>query len=301
MKKGVRVPIMICMVMLIFIVLDLPVRFSRFIPEMSVYLGIKNALAPATGLMLGPWGVIGSLLGAAFCGLIDVNASGNCIAYEFVTIIVEGLGAWLMWHAVTPDHRVRFKKFTDLLKYILIILIVSTASAGASFLFVAGGDFFGVLLTHMISDMLLGIPAIIIYCGIMCQDPVIPSWSTRTHDFEESIDATEESYISFTEKLDELSSRLGLSKRRSFEVLNTIEEVYLRIRTHEPEETVRVTIDCGDALSILFEYNGKKCNPLRISADEDLVALIGLKLIEHRAIRTSYKYASQVNKVLIVL
>ena len=83
--------------------------------------------------------------------------------------------------------------------------------------------------------------------------------------------------------------------------MNTVEEVYLRIRTHEPNSIIHVTIDCEDVLSLTFEYPGEKINPLRVSADEDLVALIGLKLIEHRAIRTNYQYWSQTNRVFIVL
>ncbi|MCR5520876.1 MAG: hypothetical protein K6F44_03060 [Lachnospiraceae bacterium] len=301
MRKGIRVLAIICMVMLAFAVLDLPVRFSKFVNDMPPYLGIKNAVSPASGLMVGPWGVIGSALGAVLCGLIDQAASRTEVLFEVITITFEGLAMWLLWHLFTPNHKVRFKKIGDLLRYTLIVTGISGVSGAVSFLFVPGGDFLPIFLTHFISSILIGIPAIIIYSGIMCQPPVIPAWYTRLHDIEDDIEATDESFLNLNDRVEELTAHLGLSKKRNFEILNTIEEVYLRIRTHEPEATVHITIDCEEALSITFEYKGEKCNPLRISAEEDLVALIGLKLIEHRAIRTSYKYTAQMNQVLIVL
>ena len=301
MRKGIRVVLIVVICMLAFIVLDLPVRFSKFVNDMPPYLGIKNAVAPATALMVGPWGTIGSVLGAVICGIIDKTATWTQIIYEIVTIVILSLGSWFLWHMFTPDHKVRFKTLYDLTKFTAILASLSAANGVLSFAFVSGGDLLPVFLTELISSMLVGIPAIIIYCGIMCQQPVIPPWYTRSHDIEDDIEANDESFIEFNDKVEKLTMRLELPKKRVFEIINTIEEVYLRIRTHEPEATVHITIDCEDALSILFEYKGEKCNPLRISADEDLVALIGLKLIEHRAIRTSYKYSMQTNQVLIVL
>lgn len=301
MRKGIRVPAIICIVALAYIILDLPVRFSTFVNDLPPYLGIKNAVSPATGIILGPWGVIGSTLGALVSGILDKTSTWTQIIYEVITIVIEGLSIWFLWHLFTPNHKVRFKKITDLLRYCLLVAALSAVSGLLSFAFVEGGDFLPVFLTHMISSILIGVPAIIIYSGIMCQPPVIPAWYTRLHDIETDIEATDESFMSLMEKVEELTTRLGLSKKRNFEVLNTIEEVYLRIRTHEPEAKVHITIDCEEALSITLAYGGEKCNPLRISAEEDLVALIGLKLIEHRAIRTSYKYVAQTNQVLIVL
>ncbi|MCR5431839.1 MAG: hypothetical protein K6E95_04715 [Lachnospiraceae bacterium] len=301
MRKEFRIPVIICMVALAFIVLDLPVRFSKFVNDMPPYLGIKNAVSPATSLMVGPLGMIGSVIGALVCGLVDKAASMTDVTFEVITVAFEGLAIWFFWHLFTPNHKVRFKKFTDLLRYAVIVAVISAVSGAVSFIFVDGGAFLSVFLTHMITSILIGVPSIIIFSGIMCQSPVIPPWYTRLHDLEDDIEATDDSFLGFNDKVEEFTSRLGLSKKRTFEILNTIEEVYLRIRTHEPEEKVHVTIDCEEALSIMFEYKGEKCNPLRISAEEDLVALIGLKLIEHRAIRTNYKYSAQTNHVLIVL
>jgi hypothetical protein len=301
MRKELRIMVILIACMLALTVLDLPVRFSKFIADMPPYLGIKNAVAPASCLMVGPWGLVGSLIGIVFCGICDVTATWKEIFFEMTAAVIESLGIWLLWHAVTPSHKVRFKKVEDLLKYALITLGVSALSGGVSFLFIDGGNFFAVLIVHFVSILLVGVPAVIIYSGIMCQPAVIPIWCTRLHDIEADVENTDESFLVLNDKLEELAVRLGLSKKRSFEILNTVEEVYLRIRTHEPEVTVHVTIDVEEALSITFTYKGEKSNPLRISADEDLVALIGLKLIEHRAIRTSYRYYSQINEVLIVL
>jgi len=300
MRKGVKGLVIIVVCMLAFTVLDLPIRFSRLM-EIPPYLGVKNAVAPTTGLLLGPWGVIGSALGAFFCGAIDELSTWKQVIYELVTVIVEGMGMWLLWHLFTSDHKVRFKKIADLVRYFTICVTLSLISAALIYVFGDKVHFLAIFLTHIATTVLVGIPAIILYSGIMCQPPVIPRWCVRIHDIECDIEATDESFIELNYKVEELTSRLGLSKKRNFEILNTIEEVYLRIRTHEPEETVHITIDCEEALSIMFEYKGKKINPLRISAEEDIVALIGLKLIEHRAIRTNYKYVTQTNQVLIVL
>ncbi len=286
---------------LAFCVLDLPVRFSEFVSDMPTYMGIKNAVAPATGLLLGPWGVIGTALGALLCGVIDPSAQWNAIAYEIVVIVIEGLGTWLIWHIFTPQHKVRFKKFQDLLKYSIIVTVLAAVSTGLGYLFVDDLMFIPTFLTAMLLAILIGVPAVIIYSGVMCQQPVIPAWYTRYHDIETDVEPNDDSFMALNDQIEELTEQLGLSKRRNFEVMNTVEEVYLRIRTREPNAVIHVTIDCEDVLSLNFEYPGEKNNPLRVAADEDLVALIGLKLIEHRAIRTSYQYWSQTNRVLIVL
>lgn len=299
MRNGVRVLAIIGICMLAFVVLDLPVRFSNFV-DVAPYLGIKNAVAPATGLLMGPWGVVGSILGAFVCGLIGRVEIG-LIVFEVISMLIEGVAMWFLWHLFTPNHKVRFKKVSDLLRYCVIVVVVAAASGALSFAFIDGGAFVSVFLMHCISAILLGIPTVIIYSGIMCQPPIIPAWYTRLHDIEADVDPSDESFLELNDRVEELTSSLGLSKKRNFEILNTIEEVYLRIRTHEPEAIVHIIIDVEEALSITFIYKGEKCNPLRISADEDLVALIGLKLIEHRAIRTSYKYSMQTNQVLIVL
>ena len=301
MRKEIRIMLIIVVCMMALIVLDLPIRFSKFVTDMPPYLGIKNAVAPASGLMVGPWGVIGSVLGVIACGLFDAAATWKEIIFELITTVIEGLGMWLLWHAFTPNHKVRFRQATDLLKFALIAAAISLLSGGISFRFIDGGNFLPVTLVHIISTVLIGIPAVIIYGGIMCQPPVIPAWYTRLHDIEADVENTDESFLMLNDKVEELGVRLELSKKRSFEIQNTIEEVYLRIRTHEPEVKIHITIDVEEALSITFVYKGERNNPLRISADEDLVALIGLKLIEHRAIRTSYRYSSQMNEVLIVL
>ena len=113
MRKGIRVPAIICMVALAYIILDLPVRFSTFVNDLPPYLGIKNAVSPATGIILGPWGVIVSTLGALVSGILDKTSTWTQIIYEVITIVIEGLSIWFLWHLFTPNHKVRFKKITE--------------------------------------------------------------------------------------------------------------------------------------------------------------------------------------------
>ncbi|MCR5829486.1 MAG: hypothetical protein K6F93_03940 [Lachnospiraceae bacterium] len=300
MRKGVKGILIIVISAAAFAVLDLPIRFSGFM-VIPPYIGLKNAVAPTAGLLFGPWGVIGSLIGAVICGVLDDAAAWMQIVYEMITIVIEGMGMWLLWHAFTANHKVRFKQSIDLVRYLAICIGLSLASAALSFVFGESIHFLAVFMAYVMTAVLIGIPSIIIYGGIMCQFPIIPRWCVRVHDIECDVEATDESFIELNDKVEGLTTQLGLSKKRIFEILNTIEEVYLRIRNNEPEENVHITIDCEETLSIMFEYKGRKINPLQISADEDLVALIGLKLIEHRAIRTSYKYVTQTNRVIIVL
>ena len=58
MRKEIRIMLIRVVCMMALIVLDLPIRFSKFVTDMPPYLGIKNAVAPASSLMVGPWGVI---------------------------------------------------------------------------------------------------------------------------------------------------------------------------------------------------------------------------------------------------
>lgn len=285
---------------MLYIVFDIPIAMTEYL-KFAPCIGLKNALTPIYGLTLGPYGVLGSVLGSLASAPI-VGRGTDYMIFEAYSNAIIGLFVWLFWHFTTRTHKVNFKTTSCYVRYIGSLLIASTIS-GCLGLVTVGEDFYflAIVISFTVLGSLCGIPINVIVNGVLCIKPIIPGWYATTVDLEGDIEPTDESLIAFNERAERFADEHGCNVKKSFEILSTIEEVYLRIRANEPNSVLHITLDYDDTLSIRFEYKGEKINPLKIQDEEDLAALIGLKLIEHRAIRTSYRYTQGVNHIHVVI
>jgi len=299
-KKGLRAAGYTLIGIICVLVLDLPVRFSTVV-DVPSYLGLKNMLAPMMGLLLGPWGVIGTLLGVLTTGFIGADPIQNII-FEGLCVILESVSLWLLWHAFSQDHRVRFRKATDFIKLLVMLAAVSLASAALSFFFFAGGDFVRVFVVHLFTGSVLGIPVVMLFNMVFCVEPVIPSWCTLSYDVEGVVLDDDDSFDEFSDQLVRYMEETKSSHKEIKSVVDTVTEVYNRINEKVMHEPVKIEIDFNTATVIIkFEYGGISINPLDIRNDESIAGLAGLRLIQREAVRTSYKYSMSVNHVTVIL
>ena len=50
-----------------------------------------------------------------------------------------------------------------------------------------------------------------------------------------------------------------------------------------------------------LDYAGIKYNPFRINKNEDILDIMSLKIIKHRALRASFVYSDKENKIHVVI
>ena len=81
----------------LYFILDISLRMTHFL-QFGDYIGIKNFIPVAAGLVAGPISGIGCALG---CILAAFIAGGNVseTATECITILMMSGGMWLLWYA----------------------------------------------------------------------------------------------------------------------------------------------------------------------------------------------------------
>lgn len=252
------------------------------------------------GLLLGAYGCIGSCLGSVLGGIIMQNPLNN-ILFETVCNLITGIIMWYVWHWGSVSHRIHFKKFINYVKYFALMTFSSALCGITSFIFFEDGDFMPVFISFLSMGVLIGIPIDVIVNGVLCLDTVLPDEVVRLHDIEGDLPSDDESFVMFTQKLEAFSESKCFDIQRTFELENTFEEIYLRIRKVAPDESLHVVIDYDDTLSIRIYYKGSGINPLKKTEDEDDLDICGLKLIESRALRATHSHSSSTDLVHVVV
>ena len=110
-----------------------------------------------------------------------------------------------------------------------------------------------------------------------------------------------ETLTAFNEQLEEYAMSKKVKMKEIFGIQNCIEEVLIRFQEANPDSETRIRVEFHDSVSIDFENEGKRCNPFRSGKDEGTETLMGLKLILHRALRSSYSHQDGCNMVHIVM
>ena len=75
----------------------------------------------------------------------------------------------------------------------------------------------------------------------------------------------------------------------------------LRCFAANPDTEIKVSVRLHDSASLRLEYEGEKFNPFRALPGGDEADVIGLKLILHRALRSSHSYHDGINLVHVVV
>ena len=283
----------------VYILLDLSVRLTGFL-EFGVFIGIKNFLPAAMGLLFGWCGVLGCLVGSILTCVITAATLPELL-FEGICVLVTGMGMWLLWHIGAKSRRVHLKKAKDYFRYIVLNVLLSAVCGALSFAFMPGGAFLTVFIAYISMNLLVGIPVIILLTSTVCIIPVLPPWCHRTPDVFGSIHSEPSSFDRFNDLLEEYSVLHKISRKSLYGIQNCIEEVVIRIFADNPDALINIEFYYDDSVSLWFIYKGGHCNPFMTDRNKESEDMFGLQLIKHRALRESYKYRRGINQIHIVM
>lgn len=286
-KDSIREKIMLAFLCgLSYFLLDAPVQLTGVLPS---FAGIKNFLPFTLGLFFGVLGVSGCIIGCILSGL-TVNPNVSALAYECFCIAITGLGMFWCWHKLFKIQRISFKTSRDLMHYIIPLTVLSGLCLNIP-----------VSLAYFLTGLFIGVPVIILFSSILYIQPVMPHGSSYDYDAEFCILSGAGSLEDVNEIIEAESGKHGISMKRTFEVQSCLEEFSIRIFSVFPKAKISVQIIYGEAISAHLSWPGCKYNPLKIQQDEDEADVISLKLIKHRALRASYSYSDNINKIHVVI
>lgn len=290
---------------IIYFCFDFFIIKTSFLKSYS-FVGFKSFLPMILGLNYGPYGVIGELI-AIIIKYRLTNQTFLFFAIECMIVIIMGLGSWVLWHAQSYTHRVRFRYVENCIRYVAIALFLSLVCATIGLKYINVYAFEDILVWNFFMSILVGIPIEIIYGSLMNLDPILPPITVKgkkiklVDDIRYALDGTTESLLMFNEKIEKLLEREQVDIKRTYEIQNVSEEVYLRIIKKYPNIVIDVKANYDITFSIEFIYIQKKYNPFIVAKGEDQTDVAGLSIIKHRALLASYKYNYGLNKVHIVI
>lgn len=283
----------------VYFVIDLSVRVTGVI-RLSDAVGVKNFLAVLLGLVFGPWGAGGCCIGCIMSSLILGDLSIYTL-YECLANLLIGNGMWCLWHLFDKSGAVFLKKPVDYVRYMLMLLVLSGLAGLTAYVMLPDHSFYPYFGAYFIQGIIVGIPILILMTSIVCVEPVLPPWRKRAEGLTGTVSLDPQTLTAFNEQLEEYALSKKIKMKEIFSIQNCIEEVLIRFQEENPESKTRIRIQFHDSVSIDFENDGKQCNPFRSGKEEKTETLMGLKLILHRALRSSYHHSDGCNIVHIVM
>ena len=285
----------------IYFVLDFSVRRTGFL-RFGDSIGIKNFLAIIMGLVFGPYGAFGCCAGCILAGGLSA-ADFTDILGECVADLIVGIGIWALWHKIPPANGTVFlKRRQEYIKFGSILFVLSVVAGAIAELIYPETAFARYFAAYFVMGIVVGIPVLILLTSIVCINPILPPWATPLKEYEGTLTSDPESLGLFNEGLEEYAfMKHKLTMKEIFGVQNCIEEVHIRLMEKNKDIKSKVWVRFHDSVSIDFEYEGESITPFRAEKNVPEEDLIGLKLILHRALRSSHYYADGMNYVHIVM
>ena len=284
---------------------DCFVRMTGFL-QFTSCVGLKSFMPATFGLLFGIYGIIGELIGTTISSIIMTRAI-NLLFYEYYIIIVIGIGMWFFWHIGSLSHKIHFRHLLNYLKFIFLIVILSLICSFSSKLFTRADVFGEIFIWNVSLSLLVGVPVMIIYSGLMSLNPILPPLyeDGKKISIEDDIVGTltseSEGFAAMCEKLDNLIMREKIGMKRALEMQSLLEEIYIRIIEQFPEAVIDVKVNYDITFSVEFIYIGKKVSPFKNKKDEDEFSSAGFKIIKHRALLARYSYTYGENSVHVVI
>jgi hypothetical protein len=263
-------------------------------PLFKGIIGPKNFLPITMGMILGPFGALGMLAGSVAVGILS-GATTLSLISETAGAVIMSAGGWLLWYARKGTGGIALKKISDLLRFTVISLILSALCGLVAYL--CGLGFFMTFISYTAWNELLGIPVIMLMTSIFCVNVVYPSWHPIIFDINETLPLKTDSITVIADIIDELCFNKKLDRKRSLLLQSYIEECLIIILSEPTCKTLRLTVQISDCISIVMQYDGKRCNPLHLKTYEDQ---IGLEIMKQRALRVRHSYSGKMNQLRIV-
>lgn len=269
-----------------YAVVDLPVQATGIFP---VHIGIKNVMPFTAGLFLGPCGAIGCVLGCVISFSV-LGLSVETILRECVSVFFVGLGMWSGWHYFSRSHRIYFRRIKHYVVYNLLVLLTSVFTFD-----------WRVYCIYVACGILIALPLDILFGNLLDIEPVLPGGLSIKDDADFTISSDPETLNVANEILEETGHKYHAAMKQVLEVQSAIEELSIRILNVLPETGIKIRVKFGHAVSVRMYYEGETYNPFILKKGENMLDMIGLNIIKHRALRASYGYKGSENFVHIVI
>ncbi|MBR5079034.1 MAG: hypothetical protein IKX30_09845 [Victivallales bacterium] len=285
--------LVLCMACIYFLA-DLPVQLTGFL-QYDSFIGIKNFLPTTLGLLFGPYGVLGSIIGCTATAAI-LRTPISFMLLEWLCIALPGFGIWLLWHLGSTTPRIRFKRVSSYFRYIGILLVLHAICGGLSNFFIDGGAFREIMISYVSLSILVGIPINILFNGVLCLDLVLPPTYYLANSADSiTIQPKEAAIKDLQDFLDSISQEKLIASVKKAEYQSTLEEIFLRILKIKPTDSIHVQIGLTNIMSAVFTYEGPSVNPMLPRDDDDEIDKAGLALFRHRTLHTNYLHRGGMN------
>ena len=265
---------------------DISVALTGFLPN---YAGIKNSMPFIFGLFYGIYGVTGCCIGALISGLF-LNSALKEILSKCWCIFIIGMIMYYGWHSQSKTHRINFKKLNHFVKYIFLAGIGSIMCIKSEYMF-----------SYFLTGILIALPVNIFLGGLLYIEPIVPSWCRFLYDIEFELDSSKESFEKASEILESSAESKGIILKRILETQSCLEELSIRIFKAIPDAVIKVKVIYYNAISMRLDYEGPRYNPFIINKNEDILDIMGLKIIKHRALQASFMYSDENNKIHVII
>lgn len=270
------------------------------------FVGLKSFLPMVLGLNFGIYGVIGELIAVTIkCSLI--HSTMNFFIMECIIVTVIGIGTWFLWHINSLSYRIHLRYVHNYARYVLIIATLSVICAVIGRKMINQYAFDEIMIWNISMSILVGIPVEIIYGSLMNLDPILPPIYVNgkrielVDDLKYTVTAETETFRVFSGMVEELLEREKVDLKRTFEIQNIVEEMYLRIINRYQTAIIDIKANYDITFSIEFLFIEKKYNPFVIGKNETTEDTAGLKIVKHKALLASYYYDMGLNYVHIVI
>lgn len=282
----------------IYLLLDLPARFTGFI-GLASFAGPKNFLPLLMGLLLGPWGVPGMCLGAAASALLAGSPMAELLS-ELAGIPILALGGWYLWYHKN-GRPPRLKQGRDYGRFLAITAVLAPLSSLPALALLGAAAWAEMAAFCGLFTVLVGVPVLILASSILCILPVCPRGKTPAPDIDCQISSESGGLDAANEQIETFCQAHGFPMKKAMAVENCVEEFALRIQNADPEALIHARLYLSDSVSVFLSFSGARYNPLRKGQNEAAEDLWSLTLIRERALRASYQYSSGVNRLHIVI
>ena len=270
----------------IYVLVDIPVLMTGFLPD---YAGIKNSMPFIAGFFYGIYGVIGCCIGCFISSSI-MGETFSSILWECWCLIVIGNCIYYGWHLLSKSHRVHFKKLKHYTRYIILSFIASILCLNPDY-----------MISYFLTGILIGLPVNILFGSLLYVEPFVPSFAVVKADAEFELENVSGSLDKANDFLQDTAMGKGVNLKRVFEIESCLEELSIRIFNAIPDAKIKVKVIYYNAISMRLSYPGLKYNPFRINKGEDVLDIMSLKIIKHRALRASFMFYEGENKVHVVM
>jgi len=276
----------VILIAVIYILVDIPVLMTGFLPD---YAGIKNAFPFVAGLFYGNYGVIGCCIGC-FVSSYIMGETFSSMLWECWCLIIIGNCLYYGWHLHSKSHRIHFKKLEHYNRYIFLSFLGSILCLDPDY-----------MVSYFLTGILIGLPVNILFGSLLYVEPFVPSFAVVKSDAEFELENVSGSLDKANDFLQDTAMDKGVNLKRVFEIQSCLEELSIRIFNAIPDAKIKVKVIYYNAISMRLSYDGIKYNPFKINKGEDVLDIMSLQIIKHRALRASFIFYEGENKIHVVI